>query len=404
MWHQFGVIPEEDKGVHISIDEIPKNWLRNHYLVKDFPSVYNNETPTKNYDQKVLSLADLVGFNTETKTKIGTLKEKTVLREAVVAIPYIIEEAQTEIGLTGTSMFKKSFIEIPHERFLAAKKAAYGSVVGDSLEAAGPSISKQLQKMEKYVLPPQLDFLSNEAGAANPFVMYIFEFEYELDKDDLSYIWQNLAPRDYKKVSFQHQSVAHELLDAELLNETVLEENQNLRWMVFKVKQKGQEEYWNYVDTQADKVSANSPDLLPPVQSMGYKYSYNWPYDYVSFVEMAKMNVEIKYSETSDLTNNRFTFDRNTKVATNPKIAEISGKSIMSYDITQAGMQIASQIKSAGMLASAYSASPTPSTATRSRKMSTAVRASPSPSSTPSSPMGASRTPSTTDGSGGGSY
>ena len=404
MWHQFGVIPEEDKGVHISIDEIPKNWLRNHYLVKDFPSVYNNETPTKNYDQKVLSLADLVGFNTETKTKIGTLKEKTVLREAVVAIPYIIEEAQTEIGLTGTSMFKKSFIEIPHERFLAAKKAAYGSAVGDSLEAAGPSISKQLQKMEKYVLPPQLDFLSNEAGAANPFVMYIFEFEYELDKDDLSYIWQNLAPRDYKKVSFQHQSVAHELLDAELLNETVLEENQNLRWMVFKVKQKGQEEYWNYVDSQADKVSANSPDLLPPVQSMGYKYSYNWPYDYVSFVEMAKMNVEIKYSETSDITNNRFTFDRNTKVATNPKIAELSGKSIMSYDITQAGMQIASQIKSAGMLASAYSASPTPSTATRSRKMSTAVRASPSPSSTPSSPMGTSRTPSTTDGSGGGSY
>ena len=411
MWHQFGVIPEEDKGVHISIDEIPKNWLRNHYLVKDFPSVYNNETPTKNYDQKVLSLADLVGFNTETKTKIGTLKEKTVLREAVVAIPYIIEEAQTEIGLTGTSMFKKSFIEIPHERFLAAKKAAYGSVVGDSLEAAGPSISKQLQKMEKYVLPPQLDFLSNEAGAANPFVMYIFEFEYELDKDDLSYIWQNLAPRDYKKVSFQHQSVAHELLDAELLNETVLEENQNLRWMVFKVKQKGQEEYWNYVDSQADKVSANSPDLLPPVQSMGYKYSYNWPYDYVSFVEMAKMNVEIKYSETSDITNNRFTFDRNTKVAANPKIAELSGKSIMSYDVTQAGMQIASQIKSAGMLASAYSASPTPSTTPRSRRMSTAANTSPSPSSTPSSPMdspsspmGTSQASSTTDGSSGGSY
>ena len=29
--------------------------------------------------------------------------------------------------------------------------------------------------------------------------MYFFEFEYELDKDDLSYIWQNIAPRNYKK-------------------------------------------------------------------------------------------------------------------------------------------------------------------------------------------------------------
>ena len=32
-------------------------------------------------------------------------------------------------------------------------------------------------------------------------VMYMFEFTYELDQDDLSYIWQNLAPRNYKKIS-----------------------------------------------------------------------------------------------------------------------------------------------------------------------------------------------------------
>ena len=359
MWHQFGVIPEDDKGVHISIDEIPKNWLRNHYMVKDFPSVYNNDTPTLNYDQQVKSLADLVGFNTETKTKIGVLKEKTVLREAIVAIPYIIEQAQTDISASPTSQFKKSFVEIPQERFAAAKTSAFGSAIGNSLEAAGASISKQLQKMQKYVLPPQFDFLGNPDGAANPFVMYIFEFEYELDKDDLSYIWQNLAPRDYKKVSFQHKSVAHELLDAELLNETVLEENENLRWMVFKVKQKGQESYWDFVDNQADKITLDSVDLSTLENS--YKYSYNWPYDYVSFVEMAKMSAEIKYSEKANITDNRFEFSKDLKGAYNPKVAKIGSGLTATYDILQANSQIASQQMSAAALGNVFGTNATTS-------------------------------------------
>ena len=28
--------------------------------------------------------------------------------------------------------------------------------------------------------------------------MYMFEFKYELDRDDLSYIWQNLAPKKFE--------------------------------------------------------------------------------------------------------------------------------------------------------------------------------------------------------------
>ena len=46
--------------------------------------------------------------------------------------------------------------------------------------------------MNRYVLPPQLDFINNTL--IDPMVMYIFEFKYELDKNDLSYIWQNIAP------------------------------------------------------------------------------------------------------------------------------------------------------------------------------------------------------------------
>ena len=59
--------------------------------------------------------------------------------------------------------------------------------------------------MDRYVFPPQFDFKNNDS--IDPIVMYIFEFEYKLDRDDLSYIWQNLAPRNYKKMEIQVESV-----------------------------------------------------------------------------------------------------------------------------------------------------------------------------------------------------
>ena len=119
--------------------------------------------------------------------------------------------------------------------------------MGDSTDAAGESIRKLMQKMERYVLPPQFDFINNPK--IKPIVMYMFEFEYEFDRDDLSYIWQNIAPRDYKKIMLKNESIAHELMDTELLTEKNLTDNQNLRWMVFKVKQRAQTNYWDLILT-----------------------------------------------------------------------------------------------------------------------------------------------------------
>tara|TARA_Y100000592_G_scaffold781_1_gene1296 strand:+ start:45513 stop:56450 length:10938 start_codon:yes stop_codon:yes gene_type:complete len=315
MWHQFGRQPRNKEGVFLSVEDIPRSWLRYHYDVIEYSSAYNKgetltagqgNTSTKIF-QKVKSLADLVGFNKNEKVKLGQLKEKTTVREAVVAIPYIIE-ATTQTGMPPgeQASHNKKFISIPKQRFEAAMPDAIGSLTGDSLVAAGTSISKQLQKMQKYILPPQFDFINNPDTSIDPFVMYIFEFEYNLDRDDLSYIWQNLAPRDYKKVSFQHKSVGHVLLDNEILSERILEENQHLRWMIFKVKQKGQEDYWDYVDEQAQSSTKSSKyDNRQIVGSTdanqkdsNYKLRHNWPYDYMSFVEMIKLNVDIKYSDT----------------------------------------------------------------------------------------------------------
>jgi hypothetical protein len=323
MWHQFGMIESDpDKGIFIEIDDIPENWLKNHYDVVKYNSAYNNDDAEANgalVYKKMKSLSDLVGFTKNTRSaRLGELSETQTLLEAVVAIPYIIDVSGvtdvTSISSTQRSSMKK-FFEIPEERLTAAQSESDGSEIGDSMDAAGASIRKLIQKMERYILPPQFDFLNNDS--VTPIVMYMFEFEYKLDKDDLSYIWQNLAPRNYKDMSMEVQSVAHELIDAELLNESNLMDNENLRWMVFKVKQRSQIDYYDNIIEQINRTNDTAAKLavsktISNKSQTGkfgkrsvdgtddYLLNFNWPYDYVSFVEMVKMDAEVLYKGESD--------------------------------------------------------------------------------------------------------
>ena len=226
--------------------------------------------------------------------RLGEVAPKKVIKEAVVVVPYIIDYVDPIISNKSTlgqyaRIEKKKFITIPTNRYEAALREKQGSAAGDSLDAAGVSIRNLVQKMEQYVLPQQFDFLQNPL--VEPIVMYMFEFKYELDQDDLSYIWQNIAPRDYKKMSFQTEAVAHELFNTELLTEQNLMENPDLRWMVFKVKQKSQAEYKDMVARQASE--GGEKLIIPP--KTGYPIRYNWPYDYLSIVELVKIDAEVLY-------------------------------------------------------------------------------------------------------------
>ena len=298
MWHQFGVVPESpDKGIFLEIGDIPTDWLKNHYDVIVNDTIYNNmdaDTGTSVY-KKMASLTDLAGFDTSTSKRLGEISESRTISEAVVAVPYIVDSVENISEAAGVfNSTRKSFINIPTLRYKAALASAKGTLTGDSLDAAGESIRKLIQKMDKYVLPPQFDFLNN--SLVEPIVMYMFEFEYKLDKDDLSYIWQNLSPRDSKKISFQYQSVAHELMDTELLSESNILDNENLRWMVFKVKQKSQGHYYNHVTPQVGQASTDIFSFDD--DTAGYKVGFNWPYDYLSFVELIKMDAEVLFSRS----------------------------------------------------------------------------------------------------------
>ena len=298
MWHQFGTIPTDPStGIFMEIGDIPEEWLKNHYMVINQPSPYNDHNISKGIflSHNMKSLATLAGFDqTKSRARLGELAESRTIREAVVAVPYIVDYQKDATGETGKQ--RKRFISIPPERYSAATNEQVGSKSGDSLDASGESIRKLVQKMPRYVMPPQFDFISNDN--IDPLVMYIFEFEYSFDKDDLSYMWQNIAPRDYRKVDMQFQSVAHELMDTELLSERNLTESENLRWMVFKVKQKAQTGYYDQVVRQAGQASDQFENKkLTDKDDVGYQLNYNWPYDYLSFVELVKIDAEVLYKK-----------------------------------------------------------------------------------------------------------
>jgi hypothetical protein len=315
MWHQFGVIPEDpNTGVFLEIGDIPEDWLRNHYevLTGDRVTPYNGGSIPRNGGQSseventnrhnlyknVRSLSTLCGFDkTNSRSRLGEIKQSIAVHEAVVAIPYVIEEIDESENnnLPADSMLRterKKFISIPKKRFAAAREEAAGSAAGDSLTVAGESIRKLRNALEKFVFPPELDFLNNKE--VDPFAMYVFEFKYEFDRDDLSYIWQNMAPRDFEKVEFQNVSVAHNLANNELINEDVLA-NENLRWMVFKVKQRAQTDYFDLIADQANESTSKINEKTNKIKD--YKFGFNWPYDYLSFVELVKLDTEILFKK-----------------------------------------------------------------------------------------------------------
>jgi len=305
MWHQFGKIPTDTStGVFMEIGDIPSDWLKYHYDVVNMSSSYNNNDPAGSGSTAYLdyqSLTDLFGFQRSqkkdsAKVRLGEIADKREVYEAVVAIPYIVEANEDYSGdQKKDAINRKKFVSIPRQRFDAALLNREGSKDGDSLETAGESIRKMVQKMKRYVLPPQFDFINFDE--IDPVVMYFFEFKYEFDKDDLSYIWQNLAPRDYKKITFQEASVSHDLMNTELLEEQNIIDNPNLRWMVFKVKQKATKDYYDLIPPQI-KAARPTTNLDKPETDKDDEYlQFNWPYDYLSFVELVKLEADVLYKD-----------------------------------------------------------------------------------------------------------
>ena len=297
IWHQFGTLPQGDEGVWLEVGDIPQNWLNNHPAVRETDIYAGSDSEgsgsLRAYKRAKIghtmkSLAEFVGMDT-TPRRLGALPESQTVYEAVCAVPFIEKDNQ------------RFFFTIdPQMIDVALGEESYRLEGG--ADEPGTSIKDQVSLMQKYVLPPQFDFLSNRTLPA--VAMYIFEFSMTFDKDDLSYIWQNLMPTSAKGFQMSKSTITHSLLINELMGYASAEDSEPLKdkikWMVFKAKQRAPTNYY-------DKIIAKTPELdrldrvsrSKQVQlgsNHDARYSYNWPYDCFSIVEMANIEATIEFS------------------------------------------------------------------------------------------------------------
>ena len=305
IWHQFGTIPQGNEGVWMEVGDIPASWLNNHPMARQSDSyapsdsegsgsirayrrAFLGERSTRGSRLGMKSLSDLVGMDTTPK-RLGTIKETTTVYEAVVAVPFIEKENQ-----------RWFFTLDPHMVDIALGEESYR--LQDGSDQPGQSIEDQIRKMQKYVFPPTFDFLNNRDLPA--IAMYIFEFSMTFNKDDLSYMWQNLMPTKAGSFEMASSTINHNLLINELMGYANKKEGlpmkDKIQWMVFKVKQKAPVNYYDKIvakTPELDKLSAISRSRQVSLgNNADARYSYNWPYDCFSIVEMAQIEATVEFA------------------------------------------------------------------------------------------------------------
>ena len=345
MWHQYtSTVPVGDAATYLSIQDVPGH-------------------------DPDLSLRKLLGYNDNNNSvQLGVVSnEGKTVREAVVAIPFI-PNLNNPGGKdyfyidTNTILWAKDAVtlEDPNASEFDKQKAA-NSISNFKDQSASTwkykpaqSVIDMVKTMQKYVIPPQFDFLRKgeyDSAPDLPFAMFLFEFETKLTQKDLINIWQNLPPDDINNSSIGNKSLSQAVTKKasapfnwpgkkplnltkrkdlliqsaeskvdnwkgfDILNDRPAEGTQkyidewtwedivpegptdtgdfnkgyphDIQWMVFKVKQKAKT---NYYDLTAKIEEPASNWAIP-------HYSYNWPYDFFSLVELIKLNVAYKFED-----------------------------------------------------------------------------------------------------------
>jgi hypothetical protein len=160
--------------------------------------------------------------------------------------------------------------------------------------------------MKKFVIPPQFDFVTNED--IQPFAMFIFDFDVVLNQQDLANVWQNLSPDigtsfQKKQASlpidiFAPNDEAGTGLMGSMANPNIPASLRNLpdttKWMVFKVKERAAYNYFAKTATTQDDEEFKSILGTEGSKKAIPDYSYNWPFDFFSLIELAKIDAEVE--------------------------------------------------------------------------------------------------------------
>ena len=296
MWTSYGQTPKE-KGVYLELRE-------------SFPHLLNSNSPN------IGSLLQKCGFQSTVDSKIGKVAQTKEISETIVAIPYfentivqkrrsvtgdteeVVDEDLT-IDLKDGGIAGKHFVKIHpvvYESTLTNMEQSNVAVTADfnsGREIKNTTISNMIKRMKKYVLPPNLDFV--KYNDIPPFVMYLFEFNHTLQQKELSDIWQGIMPDSAFRMENDEVIISHQfgpfdfygnMADRRLLGE--------MKFLVFKVKKRAK---YNYYQTTKDSTDDSRFDFSfqgnPVTNAINVGGSYNWPYDFFSLVEKAKIETKL---------------------------------------------------------------------------------------------------------------
>ena len=294
MWHQYG---EEIKGNGV---------------------VMEVRAPDASEEDNHGALSDVLGFTNHARrflnTRLGDPATRRTFSEAIVVVPF-----KTTAHLKKTYLYEYSDdADIKGVRDLFYKGTGTGAQIVDydklpsltAKQAAGaghdPNIYELLRLMHKYVLPPHMDFLHNTE--LTPFAMYIMEFEKDLYKKDLMNIWQNIEPTFARKlVKATSNVVSHPLATTTAqLNEMRKKgtpyidgifDPETTRWAVFKVKRRARNNYYNIVNRHnAGEGVEYIKEGTQSWQLHDYAYSFNWPHDFYSLIELGKITTSTTFN------------------------------------------------------------------------------------------------------------
>ena len=277
VWAGYGRVPNPDEGVFLTIEDSFKQ---------------DDKTGETG------SLIDVCGFQSQT-ARIGELANEKEISEAVVMIPFVDEPSTS--GAQTTLVDNRNFFKINKDLFnLQKTNIEKGSPAVGVQEWKNvthsiweTSISRMVRMMKKYNIPPRYDFLTYPlASGQDPFVMYIFEFNHMLDKEDLSNIWQGVSPKLATRAEYDTQELVHDLSPVDFFESQKLPSN--IRWLTFKVKRKAKTNY--YAATASDRDDHRFKFDFA-VGEKAPEYSYNWPYDFFTMVELVQAEGGLDISE-----------------------------------------------------------------------------------------------------------
>jgi hypothetical protein len=152
------------------------------------------------------------------------------------------------------------------------------------------------EKMEKFVFPPNMDFVKNKS--VSPFIMYVFEFTHTLDKQDLTDMWQGVMPKPARTASEDSMKITHKFNEEEFWGPGGVQDG--IEWMVFKVKKRASNNYYGKLREsmlrEVERVTGRKADSTPAANEKEREHSYNWPYDFWSMIELGRVHAEVKFT------------------------------------------------------------------------------------------------------------